>query len=112
MDYTIEINFFDLTLTASSNHFYKLAEIQEFVETMQEEEHELFDFDDQDEDFEEDFEEDEFDDEEDWSDVEYCEEGYAWWFDDEDEVWYIYDELNEEWVEFEDDEEKDECEED
>jgi hypothetical protein len=33
-------------------------------------------------------------------------------FDDEDEVWYIYDELNEEWVEFEDDEEEDECEED
>jgi hypothetical protein len=105
MEYSIEINYFGLTLKASSDDFLKLAEIQEFVEATTDS---LVDFDGQDEDFEE----DEFGDEDDWSDVEYDEEGYAWWFDDEDEVWYIYDELNEEWVEFEDDEEEDECEED
>jgi len=104
MQYTIEINYFGLTLKASSDDFLKLAEIQEFVEATTDS---LVDFDGQDENFEE----DEFGDEDDWSDVEYDEEGYAWWFDEEEGIWYVYDDETYDWVEFEEDEEDEEDEE-
>ena len=93
MDYKIEIDFFGLTLTASSNQFYKLVEIQEFVETMQEDKDELVIF--------------EFDAED---GVEYDDEGYAWWYDEEEDIYYVYDEDADEWVEFEDDESEEDAE--
>jgi len=100
MEYSIEINYFGLTLKASSDDFLKLAEIQEFVEATTDS---LVDFDGQDEDFEE----DEFDAED---GVEYDDEGYAWWYDEEEDIYYVYDEDADEWVEFEDDESEEDAE--
>jgi hypothetical protein len=40
--------------------------------------------------------------------VQYDDDGFAWWYDEDAEVWYVYDEESEDWIEYEDDEEYDE----
>lgn len=32
--------------------------------------------------------------------IEYDEDGVAWWFDEDEEIWYYYDEESEEWYEY------------
>ena len=32
--------------------------------------------------------------------VEYDEDGVAWWFDEEEEIWYFYDEYFDDWFEW------------
>jgi len=44
---------------------------------------------------------------EDGDDIQYDENGDAWWFDEEDGIWYFYDEDEDDWIEWYDDEEYD-----
>lgn len=32
--------------------------------------------------------------------IEYDEDGVAWWFDEEEEIWYFYDEYFDDWFEW------------
>ena len=39
--------------------------------------------------------------------IEYDEDGVAWWFDEDEEIWYFFDTVEAEWIEWYDDEEYD-----
>jgi hypothetical protein len=93
MDFQVKINFgFCDSVEVNTTDLWKILALCSFIEHVE-------DIDG------EDFEDDEFDDEE----YEFDDDGYAYWFDEENEVWYWYDEESDDWYECED-EIADECE--
>jgi len=93
MDFQVKINFgFCDSVEVNTTDLWKILALCSFIERVEDIE-------------DEDFEDDEFDDEE----YEFDDDGYAYWFDEENEVWYWYDEESDDWHECED-EIADECE--
>ena len=92
MDFQVKINFgFCDSVEVNTTDLWKILALCSFIERV------------------EDIEDDEFDDEFDDEEYEFDDEGYAYWFDEENEVWYWYDEKSDDWYECED-EIADECE--
>jgi hypothetical protein len=92
MDFQVKINFgFCDSVEVNTTDLWKILALCSFIERV------------------EDIEDDEFDDEFDDEEYEFDDEGYAYWFDEENEVWYWYDEESDDWYECED-EIADECE--
>jgi len=90
MEFEMTINFgFGESVEISTDSFWKLAMLNDFVRFVDEIEEE----------------EDEQDDEEEDEEYEFDDEGVAYWFDEENEVWYFYDEESDDWYECEEVEE-------
>jgi hypothetical protein len=88
MDFEMTINFgFGESIEISTDSFWKLAMLNEFVrfvDEVEDEDVEVYEFD---------------------------EDGVAYWLDQENEVWYWYDEESDDWYECEEEEKEEEEEE-
>jgi len=85
MEFEMTINFgFGESIEISTDSFWKLAMLSEFVRFVDELEQE--------------------DDEQEEEEYEFDDEGVAYWFDEENEVWYFYDEESDDWYECEEEE--------
>jgi hypothetical protein len=96
MEFTLTIDFgFGEKVEFNTTEFWKTVAMASFVERM--------------EGIDEEVAEDEVEDEEEYV---YDDEGYAYWYDEENDVWYMYDADEDDWVEVEvEDEAEDEAEE-
>jgi len=89
MEFEMTINFgFGESIEISTDSFWKLAMLSEFVRFVDELEQE----------------DDEQEEEEEEEEYEFDDEGVAYWFDEENEVWYFYDEESDDWYECEEEE--------
>jgi hypothetical protein len=96
MEFEMTINFgFGESIEISTDSFWKLAMLHEFVRFVDDVEDETDLQDDEQEEKQEEEQEEEY---------EYDKDGVAYWLDVENDVWYFYDEESDDWYECEEEE--------